>query len=91
MSFNFDSETYNEDSKEKSQSFVSNYFIQPFISGILGFISFFIVLISSKYLGYLVGSTKTFQIDFKDALLSLLGFVLVFLIRFLENFNEKSL
>ncbi len=77
-------------SKSKFQSALWNFFIRPFRSGIFGFISFFIVLIIAKYLGYLIGSHKSFGIDLEDAILSMLGFVLVFLIKFLENFKEKS-
>ena len=91
MSFKVDSNFYNGKNKRKNQSFLWNYILQPFKSGILGFVSFFIVLIAAKYLGYLIGSYDNFQIDFEDALLSILGFVLVFLIRFLENFKETSL
>ncbi len=69
---------------------IKNYFLLPVRSGLFGFSSFFVVLIISKYLGYLIGSMGVFKVDLEDVTLSLLGFVLVFLIRFLENFKEEA-
>ncbi|MCL5030356.1 MAG: hypothetical protein M1480_15200 [Bacteroidetes bacterium] len=82
---------YKENAKSKNQSIFWNFIFQPFRSGVFGFISFFLVLITAKYLGYLIGSHDSFQIDSDDFLLSILGFILVFLIKFLENFKEKSI
>ena len=69
-------------------TFLIHYFLLPLRSGIGGFIAFFVVLAVSKLLGYFTGSIKTWNIESSDILLSLLGFILLFLIKFLENFKQ---
>jgi hypothetical protein len=66
------------------------YFLRPLKNGILGFVAFLFVLISTKYLSFLIGNQSKFIIDEEDFLLSLIGFVLFFLIRLLENTNEHQ-
>lgn len=78
---------YNADKTELS-TILTHYVLIPLRSGIGGFIVFFLVLAVSKMLGYLAGSVNTWEIDSSDILLSLLGFFLLFLIKFLENFKE---
>ena len=74
-------------SKSTFQKFVLN----PLKSGLLGFLLFFIVLVITKSLGKLIGSVATVTIDPEDFLLSSIGFIMFFLIKFLENFSgEKS-
>ena len=58
-------------------------------SGLFGFAIFFTVLLASKYLSNLIGHSESFTIDLSDVLLSLIGFVLAFLISFLGNFSAK--
>ena len=48
------------------------------------FQKYFLVPIT-KYLGYLIGNRPTFQIDFTDFLLSLLGFVFIFVVKLRET------
>ncbi len=62
----------------------------PFKSGLGGFATFFSVLLFTKFFAYLIGAQDTFEIDFGDILLSSIGFVLMFLIKFLENFRDKN-
>jgi len=69
--------------------FTSRYILNPIKNGVLGFIAFLLVLIATKYLSYLIGSQPIFKIDGEDLLLSLIGFVLFFLIRVLENFQKE--
>ncbi|MHB8578563.1 MAG: hypothetical protein ACYDA4_01740 [Ignavibacteriaceae bacterium] len=61
--------------------------IKPLIFGTCGFACFFIVLALEKYFGYILGSLDSFRIDVEDLLLCLLGFILSYLIKFLENFQ----
>ncbi len=78
---------------EKNDSFKSFFFlyvISPVKSGLAGFAAFFSILMITKALGYLLGTQPTFNIIFDDVLLSSIGFVLVFLIRFLENLKDKE-
>ncbi|MCL4549643.1 MAG: hypothetical protein M1495_13850 [Bacteroidetes bacterium] len=73
--------------KSTFQKFVLN----PIKSGLLGFLLFFVVLVITKYLGKLIGSAANVTIDPEDFLLSSIGFIMFFLIKFLENFSgEKS-
>ena len=72
----------------KFHSFLFEYVLFPFRSGVFGFISFLLVLITAKYLGFLIGSLDKFNMEMEDLTLSLLGFALVFLIKFLENYNK---
>lgn len=66
------------------------YFFNPLKNGILGFIAFLFVLVATKYLSFLIGNQTKFIIDEEDLMLSLIGFVLFFLIRLLENTNEHQ-
>ncbi len=81
----------NDGGKERKISKVLvNYFLKPVRSGLFGFSAFFTVLLISKYLGFLIGSLQSFVVDIEDVTLSLLGFFLVFLIKFLENFKDRT-
>lgn len=68
---------------------LNSFFLLPLKSGLTGFAVFFTILVATKFLGFLLGSQPTFQIVLDDVFLSLIGFVLFFLIRFLENLKEK--
>ncbi len=78
------------DGKERYgfKSLLINYVLIPFRSGIFGLISFLAVLIAAKYLGFLFGSVDIFKLELEDLYLSLIGFGLVFLIKFLENYGK---
>ncbi len=69
---------------------LQNYFFAPILSGLYGFALFFSTLILAKGLGTLVGSLPQFYIDIQDAELSILGFVFLFLIRFLKNYTPDA-
>ncbi len=73
----------------------SNYSTFKFIasslqSGLFGFAIFFTVLLVSKFLSSLIGTNEVFKIDFSDVTLSLIGFVLTFLISFLKHFSQSN-
>lgn len=72
------------------KSFLSLYVLHPLRGGLWGFLIFFVLLLMVKYLGYFIGSQNEFLVDETDLILSMVGFILVFLIRFLENFKEKE-
>jgi len=67
-----------------------NHFLEPVKSGLFGFSIFITILIIVKLFSYLIGSYNYFAIEITDVQLSLIGFVLLFLIRFLENFKETE-
>jgi len=56
---------------------------------LFGFSLFFTTIFLSKYIGYLVKNSPKFEIDMNDVILSLLGFILLWLIKFLENFKAS--
>ena len=67
-----------------------NHFLEPIKSGLFGFAIFITILIIVKLFSYLIGSYNYFAIEITDIELSLIGFVLMFLIGFLENFKETK-
>ena len=80
--------------KEKQASageLFRKYLLGPLTSGLIGYFGFFILLIISKYLGYLIGNRAVFQIDFTDFLISLLGFAFIFVVKMKENTKSRVL
>lgn len=69
---------------------LKDYVFSPGIAGLFGFIAFFSILIVTKFFSYVIGTYDNLAIDWDDVFLSSIGFILVFLIRFLENFKEKG-
>ena len=89
--------TYSVDSNKNKYSDKQNllftlkdYIISPCIAGLFGFIAFFSILIVTKFLSYMIGTYDNLTINWDDVFLSSIGFILVFLIRFLENFNQEG-
>jgi hypothetical protein len=66
---------------------VKGHFLEPIKSGLFGFAIFITILIIVKLFSYLIGTYDYFSLEITDIQLSLIGFVLLFLIRFLENFK----
>ena len=66
-----------------------NFFVLPVSSGIFGFALFFTILLLTKFIAYGIGSIPKFIIDLDDVVLSLIGFVLMGLIKLLENFQKN--
>lgn len=69
--------------------FLLKYIYYPIRAGFFGFSLFFTTIFLSKYVGYLVKNTKIFKIDINDVILSLLGFILLGLIKLLENIKSE--
>ena len=63
------------------------YFLNPVKAGIAGFSTFFMLLLFTKFVGYVVGISTIFNVSMNDVLLSLIGFSLIFSIKILENFK----
>ena len=78
-----------ESIKKRSIS-IKNYLIEPLKSGLFGFSIFIAILIIVKLFSYAIGTYNYFAIEITDIQLSIIGFVLLFLIRFLENFKEHE-
>jgi hypothetical protein len=78
--------------REKTKSKVNKrfkYFIlDPLSNGLFGFALFFSILLLTKSLAVLLNVQQTFNVDFDDVTLSLIGFFLLFTIRILENMGR---
>ena len=77
----------------ESKNFIylaSVYLLQPCKAGLYGFAAFFTVLLFTRVLTTLFGLVGNFVVSVDDVYFSLLGFVLVFVIRMLENFRTFS-
>lgn len=70
---------------------IHNYIIAPILSGLYGYTIFFSTITLVKALGTLVGSLPVFNIEIADTEMSILGFVLLFLIRFIKNFSPEDM
>ena len=73
-------------SPEFLQMFV-NYIFEPIKFGLVGFSLAFTLLIIVKAFSYLLKYNSVFIIEIKDVNLSLFGFLIVFMVRFLQNFK----
>lgn len=69
---------------------VKQFVFNPVKSGLIGFTAFFSILLLTKFFSYLIGTYDEFAVDIDDVFLSIIGFILVFLIRFLENFKQAE-
>ena len=70
--------------------YLISFFFKPFVSGLYGFAAFFTVLIFTKGITYLLGFTEQYIVSTDDVLFSILGFVLVFLIKLFDNIKHKT-
>ena len=70
--------------------YLISFFFKPFVSGLYGFAAFFTVLIFTKGITYLFGFTEQYIVSSDDVLFSILGFVLVFLIKLFDSIKQKT-
>lgn len=66
------------------------FIIIPMARGVQGFIFFFVVILLLKILQNAINPSMRILIESEDALLAMLGFILLFLIALLKNFQEDS-
>lgn len=69
---------------------LNDYIIHPLNEGFFGFGIFLTVLSGSKFMAFLFGIIKSFSIDEKDLILSSVGFICLFLIDILKNFDNQK-
>ena len=79
-----------EGGNTSSHSFMKDYIWAPIRSGLYGFAMFFSILLAEKLFSYIIGTYNIFAVELTDLSLSSIGFVLLFLIRELENFKEEE-
>ncbi len=70
--------------------YLISFFFKPFVSGLYGFAAFFMVLIFTKGLTYFLGFMEQYIVSSDDVLFSIMGFVLVFLIKLLDSNKHKT-
>ena len=70
--------------------YLISFFFKPFVSGLYGFAAFFTALIFTKGVTYLFGFTDQYIVSSDDVLFSILGFILVFLIKLIESIKQKT-
>ena len=63
---------------------------KSFIAGFLGYMLFLVILFATKLLAMIIQPEGTIVFEKADFVLPVIGFVLLFLIRFLENFKESD-
>ena len=72
------------------KSILKRYCISPIRCGLGGFFIFLLVICVTKLLGTIFGGNVKFIFEKEDLLLALIGFVMFFVIRLLNNINEKK-
>lgn len=74
-------------SSSKSKNFIVN-FKDSLIGGIWGYILFLGILMLTKVISGYILSNGEFTIETPDFILPVIGFILLFLIKYLENYKE---
>lgn len=69
---------------------MEKFVVRPFISGMMGFSSFFTLIIAVKLLMSFFSEHSSFVIEIEDVYLSLIGFFLTFLIKMLSAFKGNE-
>ena len=69
---------------------LNDYVIHPLNEGFFGFGIFLSVLSASKLMAFIFGIMNSFAIDEKDLILSSVGFICLFLIDILKNFDNQK-
>ncbi|MCF8262274.1 MAG: hypothetical protein K9J12_15985 [Melioribacteraceae bacterium] len=62
--------------------------LEPGKAGLGGFLLFLAVIMFTKLIGYWVTGAESIDITFTDILLGFIGFILMFLMKFLEKFKK---
>ncbi|MBU0473857.1 MAG: hypothetical protein KKF62_06805 [Bacteroidetes bacterium] len=68
---------------------ISSIISKSFIAGIGGYILFLSILLLTKVVSMLIQPVGNVQFETADFILPIIGFFLLFLIRFLENYKES--
>lgn len=68
----------------------TKFIFNPIKSGLIGFLIYFIVLVVIKSLGTLIGTVPAVTLEPEDVMLSAIGFIMFFLIKFLGNFGGEK-
>ncbi len=78
----------------RTNNFIStiskNHLTSAFSGGIFGFFLFFLIIMIVKTISYWLGTINQFKIESEDLLLSVIGLVLMALIKILEELRLKE-
>ncbi|MBM4171011.1 MAG: hypothetical protein FJ214_03985 [Ignavibacteria bacterium] len=72
----------------RAVSKLNRFLLKPMQSGLLGLILFFSLILLMKVLSSWIYGDERVSVETDDFLLSLVGFVLLFFVQFLSNFNS---
>lgn len=75
--------------KISSDILLSDYIRIPLRYGLIGLAIMFLFTSSMKYFGYIAGAIEEYKIGTDELMLSTIGFVFLFLIRFLVNYKNS--
>lgn len=78
-------ETITSEVRPKIMSVLAN----SLVAGFWGYLLFLTILFFTKIVARFVQDEKAFTFEVEDFILPIIGFVLLFLIRFLERFKEN--
>ena len=67
-----------------------NHLTSAFSGGVFGFFLFFLIIMIVKTISYWLGTINQFKIEFGDLLLSIIGLILMALIKILEELRLKE-
>ena len=77
-------------SQSNISEIIFEYVIHPLNEGFFGFGIFLALLTVLKFIPFLFGFASSFAIDEKDLILSSIGFICLFLIDILKNFEGRK-
>ena len=78
------------DNMEKEKVPVLLNIKKSIIAGIGGYFLFLFILLATKSISVFIQTTGELQIELTDFILPVIGFILLSLIRFLENFRDSA-
>ena len=67
-----------------------SFILRPFAHGIFGFAVFLFVILIMKIMKSAIDSAQKIVFENEDVILAMIGFVLLFLIAFLKNFQQEN-
>lgn len=83
------SKFYNRKKYPNNNSPFFDFFASPLLSGLIGFVIFFLVLLVEGYLNILMERKVQINFNMDDIALISLGFVFGFFIKILKNYSRK--
>lgn len=69
---------------------LKTYLLNPLSTGLAGFAAFFALIFLTKLFGYLIGTNEIFDLNIKDVIYSLTGFVFAAGAKFVEFFGKED-